>query len=281
MATRLYLPSSGEAPISPLFDAGWGVVASADRVRGRRLKTGTAMMSRLAAESVAIVTDVLVRQYVFAPMAAQRIGGAVKAMVRCMESATTADMRAQMAIRVVSGDGLIARGTLLGRTTTGLVSEWGTALAARKFPPGFTGAGVAVTPVTCQEGDRLVVEVGCRAHNTTTSSRAGTVQFGDPTTAGDLAEAETAQSALCPWVEFSQNLLWRFPVAVHERPGYSVSIVPDDHTGMASVVVVSGTPPSGAVLHIEDAHGTEEIAVTGAGSWPRSRASTVYGSRLN
>lgn len=280
MPSRLYLPSSGAPSVSPAFEVGW-IATNADRVRARRLKTGTAIATKAVPEVSLTAADVLVRQYVGPPLAVQTIAGTVKGMVRCMESATAADFRSQWSVRVVSGDGLLVRGSLLARTTSALASEWGTALAARKFPVGFTGAGATMTPITCQLGDRIVIEVGYRAHNVVNTSRTGTVEFGDPTSVGDLTETEAAQSALCSWVEFDQTLLWRFPVAVHERSGFSVSIIPDDHTGEVSAVMVAGTLPKSMTLHIDDASGTEQLTVSGPGSMPRSRTSTFHGTRLS
>ena len=262
MPTRLYLPSSGAPSVAPAFDLGWGVTTGADRVRTTRAKSGTLLLNKATAETAAAATDVLVRQYVSDPLAPQPIAGTVKAMLRCFESATAADMRAQIVIRLVSSTGTV-RATLLARTTTALVaaSEWATALAARKFPVGWTGAGAALTSATALAGDRLVIEIGYRAHNTVTTSRTGTLQFGDPLATGDLAETEATQSALCPWVEFSQNLERLYTPATHGRRGFTVTVTPDTESGATDRITVTGNlvEAAAAFCEIQDAMGTEVL----------------------
>lgn len=206
-STRFYLPSSGAAAVSPAFGA-WNLTTGADRIALTRTSgTGqTAFATRAVAETLAAVSDVLVRQYVSDPLpAAGTLSGSVKGIVRAMESATAADMRAQLLIRVVSNDGATVRGTALAINTGALASEFGTALANRRFPLGWSGVGAALTDVAYQTDDRIVVEIGYRAHNTVTTSRTGTLEFGNVGTS-DLAEDETSTAQLNPWIEFSQDL---------------------------------------------------------------------------
>lgn len=207
MATRFYLPSTGAAAVSPAFDLGWGLSVDADRIAMVRTKANSAFNSKAVAESSAIVTDVLMRQYVSEPVAAQTITGTLKCIARANENSSTADFRSQLLVRVVSGDGLVVRGTLIALDTGALASEWNlVSFVNRKFPKAYATGGASVTSVTAQDGDRLVVEIGYRAHNTTAASRTGTLDFGDPSATGDLVEDETGTTQLCPWVEFSQNL---------------------------------------------------------------------------
>lgn len=207
MSTRLYLPSTGAAPVSVPFDAAWGVTTGADRVSLSTTRLGSAFGSKTTAETSSSVVNVLSRQYVSDPLTAQTISGTAKAIIRALESTTTADLRAQLVIRVVSGKGDVVRGTLLAADSAGLSSEFGASLQSRKFPLGWSGSGASLTSVAAQAGDRLVVEIGYRAHNTLPTSRSGTLEYGDAV-GTDLAEDETGTSQFCPWVELSATLLF-------------------------------------------------------------------------
>ena len=148
--------------------------------------------------------DVILRQFVSEPLQAQTISGTVKGQIRARESDPAAQMCAALVIRVVSNDGLTERGVLLAYFPAALSSGFDPATSTnRKFPP-----STALTSVTCQDGDRIVVEIGHRAFNTVTTSYTGYVWFNNTIGTADLPEDEITTDNLCPWIEFSQALLW-------------------------------------------------------------------------
>lgn len=205
MATRFYLPSTGAAAISPAFDASWEYTDDADVVRRAAVKTrisssmASVVVTRSADTSPA---DVLVRQYVYGPIGAQTITGTAKGQIRGDESTTSYDARTQAVLRVVSSDGSTVRGVLYAGDDGALASEFSTTLTNRKIVP---RAPVTLTDVAAQDGDYLVIEVGYRTHGGGSTSRSGTLSFGD-NSATDLAENETTTTANNPWVEFSFNI---------------------------------------------------------------------------
>lgn len=213
MATRIYFPSTGAAAISPAYAAGWGATGAAERRPALRAPSGTAQGAVLAAETAAAEIDVLLRQYVLSsPLAAQTISGTVKGRFSAYQSTVAADARAQVAIRIVSSDGLTVRGTLLDFDTDALTpsSEFPTVSTNMGFP---RGGARALASVAAQAGDYLVVEIGYRAHNTTTASRSAAVTFGD-SAAVDLSEGGGGAGNR-PWIEFSQT----FAFAGESVPG--------------------------------------------------------------
>lgn len=205
MVTRLYLPSSGAPPVSPAWDGAWDVTTNADRIRAvANLASGTPMSSKSTTETSAGAVNVLSRQYVAGPLAAGEISGTVKGRIRVQEANADADYRAQIVIRVVSEDGATVRGTLRAADAEALSSEFSTSLANRAFPLAALEPQ-ALTPVTAQAGDWLVIEIGYRSHNEHTTSRNGTFRYGDVATS-DCAENETATSDYNPWIEFSADI---------------------------------------------------------------------------
>jgi len=205
MATRIYLPSSGATRISPAFDGAWGLITGADRVRAvAGLASKTAMASKSTAETSATPVNVLSRQYIVGPLKAVEISGTVKGRIRAQEANADAEYRAQIVIRVVSSDGGTVRGTLRAADSEALSSEFGTGLVNRAFPLA-TLEPQALSPVTAQAGDWLVIEIGYFSHNAHTTSRNGTFHYGDAA-ASDLPEDETTTTDLNPWIEFSQDI---------------------------------------------------------------------------
>lgn len=222
MATRFYLGTGDVAPdggaIVPTFDASWEQTTSAVRARMVPFKRNSAFANLAIAETSASGTfDFLFRQYISDPLNAATITGTVKGIIRCLESAADADFRAQMLIKVMSRDGTSTTGTLLAHDASALTSEFDAAtLTNRKYPLAWAGAGTALGSVAAAQGDRLVIEVGIRAHNVTSSSRTGTLRFGEAS-ASDLAEDETSTTDDNPWIEFSQDLT--FEAQITDRRG--------------------------------------------------------------
>lgn len=204
--TRLYLPSSGAAPVNFAFAAGWEKTTGADRIAAVADKSNTALTDKTCSEDVTTGTyDVLARQYCYGPLVDQTIAGTVRGVIRVQESDVGADFRAQLVIRVMAADGTTVRGTLLDFDTASLVSEFPTTAASRWFPLNWDL--VTLTPVTAQAGDYVVIEVGIRAHNTEATNFTATFRFGDPTAGTDRTEDETATDDNVPWLEFTQPLV--------------------------------------------------------------------------
>lgn len=219
MATRLYFTTDALTGIGiPVVtqDASWEQFGSLRSWLSSR-KLGSSFLSRALAETSTSGTyDSCQQQFVSKPLAAQTIAGTVKAIMRCAESNAAADMRSQMCIRVVSGDGGTVRGTLLAHDASALSNEWfvgsGVSLQNRKFPLNWSGAGATLTSVVAQAGDRLVVEIGNRAHNTVSTQYYGYIETGDGATT-DCAENETDTFQYNPWIEFSQDIIFQEDVS--------------------------------------------------------------------
>lgn len=214
MATRFYFPSTGTADVSPAFDAEWNDSSSVTRRPLNRTKGTSAFLEVSDTETSALNTwDILLGQFVSAPLQAQTLTGTFSCVIRARESAAGVNARSQMVVKVVSNDGATVRGTLFpADTTTTNVNEWvvtTTATAVRNafFPKGT--ASQAFTSLAIQAGDRLVVEVGARTVNTaTTAGFTAAMRFGEAA-ASDLTADETGVVEGNPWIEFSSTLLFQ------------------------------------------------------------------------
>lgn len=211
MATRFYLPSSGDAAVQPPWSAGWEKVKSGAARRCTTAKQNTAITAvTMSAMPGGGTSDLGLMRYVSDSLQAQAIAGTVKGQLLAGEGASDHDFQAQMVINLVSNDGASLRGVLLDFSSAGLVSEFVVSAAGqnRKFPVGWTGAGAALAGVAALAGDRLVIEVGARCFNATGVFRYGGMGLGDSAST-DLPEDETTTAALNAWIEFSQNLLFQ------------------------------------------------------------------------
>lgn len=212
MPTRFYLTST-PSQINPAFDASWED-ASGVTVLQRRVLSTVRLKSAFVSVGVAEATatspyDVACAMFISDALQAQTISGNVKGIVRALESNADADMRVQLSIRVLANTGLTYRGVLLAHDASAVTAEFDAAtLTNRKIPLAWASSpGTAIASLAVEDGDRIVVELGYRAHNAIAGSRTGTVQIGD-SGALDCAENETDQLAYNPWLEFDATILF-------------------------------------------------------------------------
>lgn len=211
MATRFYLPMGGTAPsITPAVGTSWDVTPTGfgrgvtDTAKSQNT-TITAETSTNFGETSANPVNVIHRQWISAALSAQTISGTFSAVIRGGEDAATNDAALQVVLRVVSSDGLTERGVLyagesaaLNTTSGALGQEWATSSQTRIIP-----SGTALTSVTTQSGDRLVIEIGHRHYNTLTTNATGWLTYGDTTATADFALTAGLTTVLNPWVELS------------------------------------------------------------------------------
>lgn len=227
MATRLYMNGVTTGPqfyLNPFsYGAQWESTASPD-VTGRlfRSRGGSAFYQFNRNKSgFPNVTDRLLAVVVSNQLTAQTITGTAKAVLRVREDVVLADIRSQMAIRVMSADLQTERGVLYAGDDGALSKEWATVLTNRYFPQ---SGSATLSSVNAQDGDRIQVEIGFRSHSIGDSSGTGYIELGDA--AVDLADDETNTTQGAPWVEFSQDIVFKdYP---HGATLYSQSFTDTD-----------------------------------------------------
>lgn len=222
MATRFYYETADPPlpgaqvpaiPITPAFDGSWESVPVANRrwLTTEKFNTDYDEISASSTQNTGTY-DVAWAQFISAPLAAQTISGTVKGQLQARENNADADMRAQIVIRVITADGTTVVGTLLASDGAALSSEFGSSSVTetnRKFPLAASSPA-ALTSTGVSAGDRLVVEVGYRAHNTLNAARTGVMGYGSGGSSGDLPEDETQTgSTWAPWLEFSGTITFQ------------------------------------------------------------------------
>jgi hypothetical protein len=201
MATRFYFEPTIAAAVNPAFDAGWEQTGQAVR-RAMRYKATVAALTALtdsAAITVPITTtqDILCYQFVSAPMPPRRIIGTCSFVMRCLESATTANVNLAAVLKAVNQDGGTVFGTLF--STFGTDTEFAITTADTRF-----WITQALTALSVDDVWRLVLEVGAHAAapsaGTTYTMRAG---FSSAT---DLAYSTAVATDNNPSLELSEDL---------------------------------------------------------------------------
>lgn len=143
--------------------------------------------------------DVLLTRFITKPLlnnVSFTTSDTVSWVLAVKESNTSANMYYKVHITVVKPDGTI-RGTLLSNNVGS--TEWTTTSVGR-------GEGTkTLSAVSALAGDWLLVEVGYRAANTSTTSYTGTLNYGADSTTTDLTQGTTYTSGLAGWIEFSNN----------------------------------------------------------------------------
>lgn len=160
MSTRFYLPSSGSADVSPAFASAWDFTAQATRCNLPKKTVASVTTLTDSAISTAISTNkaTLCRQFVSSPLAGQTISGTWTAIVRCAQDLPlTSTSKLALILRACSIDGSTIRGTLYSNLT--LDSAIATLNLGGLAETRRVNAG-ALSSLTIQPGDRLVLEVG-------------------------------------------------------------------------------------------------------------------------
>lgn len=204
MATKLYLPSSGTAPLASLaYDSNWELSDSAARRPSSTSKANTALTDITLTWSSATTQQWIWRQYQTAPMTAAyswTTSDTVSMVIRCIEGNAQCDSHLAYSVRVVSSDGGTVRGTvgLYHATST----EFPTTTPATRIHSARTNGA---TNFSSSIGDRIVIEIGL--HGVTPStSYSQTMRNGDPSATGDFALTADLTTDLCPWVELSRTV---------------------------------------------------------------------------
>ncbi|MBI3748044.1 MAG: hypothetical protein HY262_04245 [Chloroflexi bacterium] len=240
MATRIYLPQTGAAPISPAFGT-WTETTGADRIAGVATRINSAMTSKTQAHAAtAAGSTFLSRQYVFGPLAAQTIPlSTIKGTIRVLESAANDNLNAmRLLVRAVSADGATYRTPVLYGPTNGTVAEFSTSLRAKRLATGGATASVVVTA-----GDYLVIEIGT-TNTTVGTSLSDSISYGDDS-ATDLGDNETDIAANNPFVELAATI--------------TLLALSGSDSGAGSD---TASPPAVALTSIDAASGVEASAVT-------------------
>ncbi len=177
--TRLYPSASGVA-FTPVTIRGAWEKTTGHAVRGMGAAQDRAglggPLSIGSAETVTTTDyDVLLLRCVSAPLAADYAFSGTLNLVMGVQETTNADadLAYYLHVFVTQGDTDNLRGTLLANYTDLLSNEWGTTALGKALM-----AEAVLTAVSALAGDRIVVEIGYRSRNTTSSSRTGTIWYG-------------------------------------------------------------------------------------------------------
>src|SRR3990167_3605012 len=216
MASRFYFPEVAAADVSPGVSAEW---EHQETIVRRKLLTAadgstltTTAQNPDGADHIAD-QDVLHRQYISDPLAAQNISGTVKAQFQCRESHASDNLKLTIKVFVVDQAGTTIKETLLAITRQG--TEPTTSIRNTSF------AAAALAAADVEENDRLVIEVGLGGLPTSgggANAPKGSLRFGCNASSGDLLENETeAGTTFRPWLEFSQTIAFPAVASVRRR----------------------------------------------------------------
>lgn len=181
MPRQFYL-TADPAPYTPAtWKGGWDKTADAEDLLLDSTKT-TAAIDKFTIQSVSSsetsvspLYRVALARFVSGPLLAQTISGTVQIMAGVLSSNATAELYYSLHIWATVGDSDTARGTLLSQFTEVAASN-------NPFPTDPKGRDMMVTAalsaVTLQDDDRVVVEVGYIARNADTSEYTGTLYYG-------------------------------------------------------------------------------------------------------
>lgn len=198
MALRLFLGNAA-APYTPATIRGtWSDAALTGASALSRRKSGANTTAAKGETSSSSTWSTLLRRFVSEPVNNPgTLSGAFTLVFGALESSSSANMNFKLHIYVTVGSTDVVRGTLASNL-----------IGTTEFPILGLGLGAAgvqatgtVTAVAVQPGDRLVIEVGYRANNTSTSSFTGTLYYGG--TGADLTNGDNHVTTRPGWIDFA------------------------------------------------------------------------------
>jgi hypothetical protein len=294
MATRLYVQSTTPA-LTPNRNAQWEEPTTGPTPLFRELAAaGNAQAYPFVAHSQAETgssatnaRDCHLLTLVSPPLAGPGTipSGLFKAVFRAWESAAAANIMNQCVVYVIDSTGALRGSWYAGHSTTAVANEFpgntSSSAAVRQFPT----AGISLGSFAYQDGDRIVIEIGYRACNASTTNYTAGVHVGyDPGVADHTAGNTTVTTQLNPFVEFAQTLTFQASATPDPTANGSATTPSSSAEGAAGVAVAgSGTattpaPTAGATAGVAvtagatastsapSAGSTGAVALTAAGS---------------
>lgn len=222
MATRFYFDSTNAPSVSPGFNSNWEQTGQALR-RNLLSKAvdypSTALTNNTVTIPITTTQDILAYQFTSMPMDRCSLGGLFIIVIRCAESATTANAHLAYALRIFRVDGTFTEVASSFATAT----EFAVTAATRLIGNNTTTISVGVSN-QLQAGDRIIVELGIRA-NAPTAATTGTLRSGTAA-ATDFAFTSALTTDLNPWCQFTADLTFanRINNHMHVNSGNGMSV---------------------------------------------------------
>ena len=156
----------------------------------------------IRSEASAAISRQQIYEAVSFPLGAQTFGGTLDVVIATTESNADADMYWKLYLWVSVGATDVVRGVLLDYEEAAGANEWTTTATGRGFV-----TPQALAAIACQDGDRLVAEIGYIAYNVLGASRFGTLRHGAQNggvPSADLSVGSTTVTTQAGFLLFSQ-----------------------------------------------------------------------------
>lgn len=179
-SSKFYLTDAGSTQTvwSPSgFQGTWDVTTALNALYGTPSKAGNnAGQSATRPETSSSAAKVACMRVLIGPLVKQSISGNLNCVLEVNESAADADAYWAVHAYVSQGESNSVRGTLISNYTESLAggaTEWTTTATGTAFQ-----SAIAMSTVNAEHGDYIVLEIGAKLYNTTSSSRSITIKYG-------------------------------------------------------------------------------------------------------
>ena len=241
MATKFYLPSSGTAPVSPAYNENWEDTSVAQRLQCYTANSGTTTTQVSFTDTDNTAKDILVRQYVSQPLAAQTIDSQTVTYQNLYgERASGNNLFSSLCVYIVNNTGTATVAAIVPLTRD--AAEFDASLTV------LENRSLAVTSAlaTCSAGDRIVIEIGAGGDpaNTGGADHDFDLRLGDPLALLDLGTNDTDLEDKAPWVQFANTLSFRnvdYKYVYKNDTGFQMRIYSNDNASTISRSVVIAT----------------------------------------
>jgi hypothetical protein len=203
---RLYMPGSTAAPVSPVANsAEWTDLGAANRKLLHVLVDNAEVVTYTSWAASDPNDEILDRIYVSDKLIAQTITGPVKMQLQTFHPSASTLILGSLELYVVNQAGTTVRGTLLSLMNCIPNTTFNSTTKRNKT---WLDGSQAVSSLTVQNGDRLVLKIGFRDSHAGGSPDGSSV-YVTSTTSGDLPEDETNTDSKNPWIEFTNKVYFQ------------------------------------------------------------------------
>lgn len=278
MATKFYLTNNTPSYTPPTIRGLWDSTGSVVTKKLSTTKTGGGNITSIsvAETSTSNTYDVLLYRGISNPLEAVSLVGELSLVLGVLESSTDANLFYHVHVYITAGNTDTVRVTLVNDIVESfLSSEWPTTAIGKSL------GSVHSTIGSVLDGDRLVIEIGYIARNSSATSYTGSLYYGTQVSGSPVSDLTASADAtlFAGYFNFTDNLTEKVIVNFSLSP---TGIIYEGETSTLGIAL-DASPSSPVTVNVEKYSGSQYLNIVGgytltfdSGNWSTPQNITFY-----